>query len=98
MELTKEAVNRCRCVGALRDFLCQAMDQINEKDKEIAELKETQRWRRFGDEEPESDMVQYLVYDMRTRKYGKSFYSFILKSFQYDVTHWMPLPKAPEDK
>lgn len=39
MELTKEAVKHCRCVGALRDFLCQAMDQIDEKDKEIAELK-----------------------------------------------------------
>ena len=39
MELTKEAVNRCRCVGMLREFLCQAMDQIDEKDKEIAELK-----------------------------------------------------------
>lgn len=39
MELTKEAVMRCRHVGALREFLCQAMDQIDAKDKEIAELK-----------------------------------------------------------
>jgi len=40
MELTKEFVNSCRKVGVLRDFLCQAIDQIDEKDKEIAELKE----------------------------------------------------------
>ncbi len=40
MTLTKEFVNNCRKIGALRDFLCQAMDQVDEKDKEIAELKE----------------------------------------------------------
>ena len=40
MELTKEFVNSCRKVGVLRDFLCQAIDQVDEKDKEIAELKE----------------------------------------------------------
>lgn len=40
MTLTKEFVNSCRKVGALRDFLCQAIDQVAEKDKKIAELKE----------------------------------------------------------
>lgn len=40
MELTKEFVNSCRKVGVLRDFLCQAIDQVDEKDKEIVELKE----------------------------------------------------------
>lgn len=40
MELTKEFVNSCRKVGVLRDFLCQAIDQVDEKDNEIAELKE----------------------------------------------------------
>ena len=39
MTLTKSFVNNCRNIGALRDFLCQAMDQVDEKDKEIAELK-----------------------------------------------------------
>lgn len=29
MELTKEFVTSCRNVGALRDFLCQAMDQVD---------------------------------------------------------------------
>ena len=40
MDLTKEFVNSCRKVGVLRDFLCQAIDQVDEKDKEIAKLKE----------------------------------------------------------
>ena len=40
MTLTKEFVNSCRKVGVLRDFLCQAIDQVDEKDKEIAKLKE----------------------------------------------------------
>lgn len=43
MTLTKEFVNKCRNIGALRDFLCQAIDQVDEKDKEIAELKEQYR-------------------------------------------------------
>lgn len=41
MTLTKEFVNSCRKVGVLRDFLCQSMDQVDKKDKEIAELKES---------------------------------------------------------
>ena len=40
MELTKSFVINCRRVGLLREFLCQAIDQIDEKDKEIAELKD----------------------------------------------------------
>lgn len=39
MTRSKEFVNSCRKIGALLDFLCQAMDQVDEKDKEIAELK-----------------------------------------------------------
>ena len=39
MTLTKEFVNSCRKVGVLRDFLCQAIDQVDEKNNEIAELK-----------------------------------------------------------
>ena len=96
MELTKDFVKNCRKTSLLQDFLCQAINQVDAKDKEIAELKEAQRWRKFSDEKPDSDIKQYLVYDARTKKYGKSFYSFILKSFQYDVTHWMPLPKEPK--
>jgi len=40
MTLTKEFVNSYRKVGVLRDFLCQAIDQVDEKNNEIAELKQ----------------------------------------------------------
>lgn len=39
MELTKSFVINCRSVRLLRDFLCQAIDQVDEKDKEIARQK-----------------------------------------------------------
>ena len=52
MELTKGFVNSCRKVGVLRDFLCQAIDQVDEKDKEIAELEEERRWRKCSEEMP----------------------------------------------
>jgi hypothetical protein len=39
MELTKDFVKNCRKTGVLQDFLCQAIDQVNARDKEIAELK-----------------------------------------------------------
>lgn len=39
MELTKGFVMNCRALNALRDFLCQAIDQVDEKDEEIRRLK-----------------------------------------------------------
>lgn len=44
---------------------------------------------------PESDATQYLVYNEKTKEYGESFFSLILKRFQFHVTHWMPLPPPP---
>lgn len=38
MLLTKDFVKSCRKVGVLRDFLCQAIDQIDAKDRRIAKL------------------------------------------------------------
>jgi len=43
LTLTKQFVNNCRNIGALRDFLCQAIDQVDAKDKEIAELESNER-------------------------------------------------------
>ena len=39
MELTKSFVKHCKNIAALRDFLCQAIDQIDAKDAEIEKLK-----------------------------------------------------------
>ena len=105
MELTKGFVNSCRKVGVLRDFLCQAIDQVDEKDKEIAELKEERRWRKFPDEKPEEwdtvivrigdgfyDLAVYLSngqgWDIGDGLYHKS----------EEVSHWMPLPSAPNEQ
>lgn len=105
MELTKEFVNSCRKVGVLRDFLCQAIDQVDEKDKEIAELKEERRWRKFPDEKPkwgeevvvvDDESKQYIVrfsHDMKWISWGK------MNTCESDcVKYWMPLPAAPKEK
>ena len=104
MELTKEFVNSCRKVGVLRDFLCQAIDQVDEKDKEIAELKEELRWRKFSEEKPEE-------WDTVIVRIGDGFYDlavYLSNGQGWDigdgtyhkpeeVTHWMPLPSAPKE-
>lgn len=38
MELKKEFVKNCRKIGVLQEFLCQAIDQIDEKDTKIIQL------------------------------------------------------------
>ena len=74
------------------------LDGVVRLKQRIAELEEERRWRKFPEEKPDSDTKQYLVYDSKTRKYGKSFYSLNLKDFQFPVTHWMPLPSAPKEE
>ena len=105
MELTKGFVNSCRKVGVLRDFLCQAIDQVDEKDKEIAELKEELRWRKCSEELPE-DGAEVLATD------GDGIWLCRKDTicdgspwFQPDglpqiegVTHWRPLPSAPKEQ
>lgn len=101
MTLTKSFVNKCRNIGALRDFLCQAMDQVDEKDKEIAELKESQRWRKFPDEKPEEG-VEVLVtngIDCGISDWCGDYWNndpFCGYTVCDNVIAWMPLPKAPE--
>ena len=63
MELTKEFVNSCRKVGVLRDFLCQAIDQVDEKDKEIADLKKA-----CNDKD---DWCLHTLKELRRQKYKR---------------------------
>ena len=98
MKLTKEFVNSCRRIGVLRDFLCQAIDQVDA-------LEEERRWRKFSDEKPEEwktvivifgdgfyDLAVYMSngqgWDIGDGRYHKS----------EEVTHWMPLPSAPKEQ
>ena len=103
MELTKEFVNSCRKVGVLRDFLCQAIDQVDEKDKEIAELEariaeleEERRWRKFPDEKPEQNGIYIVLLGEHTRTLDV--YDTDKGNFRtYKPTAWKPMPKAPEE-
>lgn len=47
MILTKGFVNSCRNIGALRDFLCQAIDQVDAMEEE-------RRWRKCSEEMPQN--------------------------------------------
>lgn len=71
--------------------------RIKELEAENARLKaQVPKWHVLANGDfPKSDVKKFLIYDAVTKKYGKSFFSFILKSFQFDVTHWMPLPPPP---
>lgn len=96
MELTKSFVNHCRNIAALRDFLCQAIDQVDQ-------LEESQRWRKFPEEKPEwgkdvliidkdGDIhIVHFSHDFKWISWGK------MNTCESDcATYWMPLPKAPE--
>lgn len=47
MILTKGFVNSCRNIRALRDFLCQAIDQVDAMEEE-------RRWRKCSEEMPQN--------------------------------------------
>ena len=55
MKLTKGFVLECRKVNVLRDFLCQAMDQVDQ-------LEEAQRWRKFPEEKPEKYKKSKIIF------------------------------------
>lgn len=103
MKLTKEFVNSCRKVGALRDFLCQAIDQVDEKDKKIAELEEDRRWRKFSEEKPKEKqwILVYYGYEnngcrIELRRWDNGCKYDV--EFQELYTHWMSLPSAPKEE
>ena len=98
MILTKEFVMRCRNVGALRDFLCQAIDQVDTMDEE-------RRWRKFPEEKPNwgkevlmldnegKFRVARFSHDFKWISWGK------MHTCESDsILYWMPLPEPPEVK
>lgn len=75
---------------------------IAAKDKEIAELKEEQRWRKFPDEKP-SEEGNYIIcgssgfrscdkwtYCQDRKRMDFSFYT-------HGIEYWMPMPPAPKE-
>lgn len=97
MILTKEFVNNCRSIAILRDFLCQAIDQVDAMDEE-------RRWRNFPEEKPEwgkevlviDDAGDFHIvlfsHDFKWVSWGK------MNTCESNcVLYWMPLPEKPKD-
>lgn len=96
MILTKEFVNNCRSIAILRDFLCQAIDQVDAMDEE-------RRWRKFPEEKPSEELEgeDFLV--------SNGYYQVVCEWRGYwnnepfcgdkncdVVKFWMPLPPMEE--
>lgn len=96
MILTKEFVNNCRSIAILRDFLCQAIDQVDAMDEE-------RRWRKFPEEKPSEELEgeDFLV--------SNGYYSVVCEWRGYwnnepfcgdkncdVVKFWMPMPPMEE--
>lgn len=103
MELTKEFVKSCNKPSILREFLLQAMEQIDAMEEE-------RRWRKYSEEKPQ-DGQEVLAYDSsqklvikleyQVREDCEGFVGFpIIHGFWPCITYWMPYnkPKATEDK
>ena len=70
----------------------------SEADKVIAKLKEAQRWREFIEEKPKHHqriLVCSRDYKTELRRWDEGC-KFDVET-QEIYTHWMPLPKEPED-
>lgn len=71
----------------------------SEADKVIAELKKERSWRKFSEEKPEKDQwcLVYHEGEIDADHYTddcNNHCRFVMYGFY--VSHWMPLPKAPE--
>lgn len=83
------------------DGVVRLKERIAELEKENAELKEAQRWRKFSEEMPEHDAWCLVFHEgeIDVDHYTDDCNSqdrFIMYGFY--VTHWMPLPSAPKEE
>ena len=98
MELRAEDVKNIRSLAVCKEFLRQAIEQIDQLNEEL-------RWRKFPDEKPkwgeevlvvDDESKQYIVrfsHDMKWISWGK------MNTCESNcVKYWRPLSKAPEDK
>lgn len=85
-----------RCLGPL---LLRAATQIERDRKEIAAMRETQRWISVTEKTPEYDMPQLALNAdgdalIANYAYGEWFDTW---GQDVEVTHWMPLPELPKE-
>lgn len=78
--------------GKVLDGVVRLKERIAELEKENAELKEAERWRKCSEELPPegAEVLAYYAGNLQTYFVEKA----PLNKF---VTYWMPLPKAPKD-
>lgn len=93
-----------RAIEFAKAITLKDIEIIKEKDKEIAELKDKLRWRKFPDEKPkwgeevivlDDASKQYIVrfsYDMKWISWG----NMNTCESKY-VKYWMPLPSYPNE-
>lgn len=103
MELTKNFVNNCKKIGVLRDFLCQAIDQIDAMEAE-------NKWHRCNkpNEDGQCDLPpesgEYIVQVEFKGKVNVTSSEFDIDEPadwldlhpEANVIQWRETPKAPE--
>lgn len=86
--------------GTYHTSYAEAVKELYDKNKEIAELKEERRWRKCSEELPtENDANESgkLLGYLGGYKIAHEYHWTDVRDKLYGITHWMPLPKAPED-
>ena len=74
----------------------QLQAMLEERNKQVGELKEERRWRKFPDEKPEYNGIFIVLIGKRARTLDA--YDANKGKFQtYRPTAWMPLPSAPKE-
>ena len=103
---SSEEMKRCeirngdilRCNECINGYIRQSADQIEHDQKEIAALREKQRWISVTEKTPEYDMPQLALNAdgdalIANYAYGEWFDTW---GQDVEVTHWMPLPELPK--
>ena len=112
-ELRKSSESTTKCCCAVQTtnewyklLMREAADQIERDQKEIADLREKQQWIPVTERMPERDIQVIGWYkDNPFSQYrpevvawnGNGWVFVYAHRYVTNVTHWMPLPKAPED-
>ena len=109
MELRAEDVKNIRSLALCKEFLRQAIEQVDQLNEEL-------RWRKCAEEMPEEDAPVLFsdgnyIYKGCWTTWDGGYSDFSYETFSgwvedgseqdYDfneIKYWKPLPKAPEDK
>ena len=112
-ELRKSSESATKCCCAVQTtnewyklLMREAADQIERDQKEIADLRDKQPWIPVTERMPERDIQvigwykdnPFSQYRLGVVAWNGNGWVFVYAHrYVTNVTHWMPLPKAPED-